>query len=157
MELDPHLAYSFKSRGERRVWDDRAAAKVAADLGFTDQTLLSLSVVSVVPGRRRTGCHGSLRRLWSSWYASSSAPLSTPWPRATPSASSRRSTQRARRSEGRLAITVNHPTANPPLQKPQCSSMLPPLLSPHFCAPSRLISPNCLELHIGLHLVSFLC
>ncbi|XP_022601627.1 vacuole membrane protein 1 isoform X2 [Seriola dumerili] len=51
---------------------------------------------------RRTGCRGSLRRLWSSWYASLSAPLSTLWPRAMPSASSRRSTRRTRRSEGQL-------------------------------------------------------
>lgn len=64
---------------------------------LTDRApLLSpLSVLlAVVPGRRRAGCRGSLRRLWSSWYASLSAPLSTPWPRATASAR-RRSTKRS--------------------------------------------------------------
>ena len=119
MELDPHLAYSIRSRGESRAWGEGGGGGGGPQL--TDRApLLSLSVLSVVPGRRRAGCRGSLRRLWSSWYASLSAPLSTPWPKVTPSASSRRSTRRARRSEGQLAITANHQ-----LQKPRCFSKLP--------------------------------
>lgn len=133
MELDPHLAYSIRSRGESRVWGvgwRGGERREGVARSLLTELLSSLSVLSVVPGRRRAGCHGSLRRLWSSWYASLSAPLSTRWPRATPSASSRRSTRRARRSEGQLAFTANHQ-----LRK------LPPLLSsftalPPGCCPS---------------------
>lgn len=102
MELDPHLAYSIRSRRESSVW-----GKEGLVLELSDRAPLS-SVLSVVPGRRRAGCRGSLRRLWSSWYASLSAPLSTPWLRATPSANGRRSIRRARRSEGRLEIKSVH-------------------------------------------------
>lgn len=65
------------------------------DGGFcrADQARHSLSVV---PGRRRAGCHGSLRGLWSSWYASLSAPLSATWLGAALSAYSRRNAYRRR-------------------------------------------------------------
>lgn len=76
-------------------------------------------------GRRRAGCHGSLRRLWSSWYASLSAPLSTRWPRATPNASSRRSSQQAKWTEGRPAVTSKH-------QEPRRSSAPDLALIPHL-------------------------
>lgn len=101
---------------------------------------LSLSVLSVVPGRRRTGCRGSLRRLWSSWYASLSAPLSTPWPRATPSTSSRRNTRRAKRNEGKPALTASRQLQKlPPLFSSLLRSLLadtPPLSEAEYQPPS---------------------
>lgn len=86
--MDPQLAYSIRSRGVK------GAPRV------TDQA----TPFSLLPGRMRTAAHGSLRRLWSSWYASLSAPLSTWWPRATPSAVHRRSTQWAKWTEILFAV-----------------------------------------------------
>lgn len=68
-------------------------------VAFAELTvLLSFSLsFSVVPGRRRAGCHGPLRGLWSSWYASLSAPLSAPWLRAALSGRGRENAYRRRR------------------------------------------------------------
>lgn len=99
---------------------------------LTDLTLFSLSLSLWFSGRRRTGCRGSSRRLWSSWYASLSAPLSTPWPRAAPSAGSRRSARGARRSEGQLAVTGSH-------QLHRSSHSCPP--NPHLSSPLPLPPP----------------
>lgn len=130
MGLDPHLAYSIRSRGESWVW-----GKGGGGLQLTDRALLSLSLV---PGRRRTGCRGSLRRLWSSWYASLSAPLSTPLPRATPSAVSGRSARGARWSEVKPAINFRSFHRS----------------FPHCCIPIWLIPHHYLRKNISLHLVS---
>lgn len=46
MELDPHLAYSIRSRGESRVWVEGVGE--GGGLQFTDQApLLSLSLLSL--------------------------------------------------------------------------------------------------------------
>lgn len=42
MELDPHLAYSIRSRGENRVWGEGEGDE--GGLQLTDQALLSLSL-----------------------------------------------------------------------------------------------------------------
>lgn len=139
MELDPHLAYSIRSRGESRV------KGVCLYRLLTELPLLFLSVVL---GRRRAGCRGSLRRLWSSWYVSLSAPLSTPWLRATPSASSRRSTRRARRSEGRV---------NAGLSTSEGSLLLQATTTPFLkSALPWLIPHNYPKQNISSHLVSLL-
>lgn len=115
-------------------------------VAFAELTVLVC--LPVVPGRRRAGCHGSLRELWSSWYASLSAPLSTPWLRAALSAGSRRDTQRRRQSEDRSEVGSGA-AANPLLPADAL-----PLYSISCFHLSLLITANMFRLKWNFHLLT---